>query len=231
MDRLESAEQSLGLSFNRRELLELALVHSSYLNENPGAFDDSNERLEFLGDAAIGLAVARDVYDRFPGRQEGELTVLRSALVRGDTLARTAASLRLGQFILMGKGEEAAGGRDRKSTLAAVFEAVVGAVLLDQGFEGARSFILRALAAEFEVVSGPLAPVNPKSTLQELVQTEGNPPPSYRIAESKGADHARQFTAEVLISGEVAGTGIGSRKAEAEQEAARAALEALQTCG
>ena len=231
MDRLESVEQSLGLSFNSRELLELALVHGSYLNENPGAFDDSNERLEFLGDAAIGLIVAREVYDRFPDRQEGELTVLRSALVRGDTLARTAASLRLGQFILMGKGEEAGGGRERKSTLAAVFEAVVGAVLLDQGYEGARAFTLRALAAEFEAVSGPRTPVNPKSTLQELVQSEGHAPPSYRIADAKGADHAREFTAEVLIAGKVAGTGTGSRKTEAEQEAARAALEVLETGG
>jgi ribonuclease-3 len=231
MDRLESAEQSLGLSFGRRELLELALVHSSYLNENPDAFDESNERLEFLGDAAIGLVVGQEIYDRFPDRDEGELTELRSALVRGDTLARTAASLRLGQFILMGRGEEAGGGRERKSALAAVFEAVVGAVLLDGGYQAARAFTLRVLAEEFEAVSGPLTLASAKSALQELVQSQGNPPPSYRIAGTEGADHSRQFTAEVIISGEVAGTGTGSRKAVAEQNAAKAALEALNRSG
>ena len=139
MSPLEDVEQSLGLSFRCRELLELAFVHGSYLNENPDDFGESNERLEFLGDALIGLVIAHEVYDRFPERQEGELTALRSALVRGDTLAQTAASLRLGQFMFMGEGEEASGGRERQSTLAAVFEALVGAVLLDKGYDRRKS--------------------------------------------------------------------------------------------
>ena len=228
MGRLEDVEQSLGLSFRRPELLELAFVHGSYLNENPDAFGESNERLEFLGDALIGVVIAHEVYDRFPERQEGELTALRSALVRGDTLAQTAASLRLGQFIFMGRGEEASGGRERQSTLAAVFEALVGAVLLDQGYEAARSFTLRALGPELEPVGHQQPPTNSKSVLQEMVQAGGSPPPSYRVVEAAGADHIRVFTSEVIISGEVAGTGTGMRKSQAEQAAAKAALESLQ---
>ena len=130
-------EEWLGILVRDRSLIESAFIHSSYLNENPGQFPESNERLEFLGDALIGLVIAHEVYSRFPDRQEGELTTLRSSLVRDDTLARIAESMRLGDRLLLGRGEDAGGGRGRPSNLAGAFEALVGALLLDQGFHGA----------------------------------------------------------------------------------------------
>lgn len=227
MPRLDSLEESLGVSFEDRDLLRLAFIHSSYLNENPGEFPESNERLEFLGDAFIGLVIARELYERFQDKPEGELTDLRSALVRGDTLARIADRLHLGQFLLMGRGEEASGGRERPSNLSAALESLVGALFLDQGYQTACAFTLEALAQELSAIGQSQAPRSPKSLLQELVQSRGMAPPSYRIVDAMGEDHARQFTAEALVSGEAMGRGTGPRKAQAEQEAARQALKAL----
>ena len=227
MSELDSLQERLGVSFESRALLQLALVHSSSLNEAPGRFAESNERLEFLGDALIGLVVANEVYRRYPDRPEGELTALRSDLVRGETLARTATSLDLGQQLSMGRGEEAGGGRERPSNLAAAFEALVGAMFLDRGYEVAREFVLRALSQELSDLGERRPAKNPKSALQELVQSGGGPPPEYRVASVTGKDHARQFTVEVVLSGRVMGSGTGRRKSEAEQAAAAKALTAL----
>lgn len=226
---LDSLGEELGVSFRSRELLELAFVHSSYMNENPDSFAESNERLEFLGDALIDLSVAHELYAKYPDRPEGELTALRAALVRGETLARTAESLRLGRFLLMGRGEEAGGGRTRRSNLAAVFESLVGALFLDQGYERASAFVLAALADEFEVLQSGDTAKNPKSILQELVQARGTPPPDYRTVDITGRDHDRLFTVEVLVGGKVVGRGRGRRKSYAEQDAAREALKSLGT--
>ena len=227
MRHLDSLEESLGVFFKERSLLRLAFVHSSYLNENPGQFPQSNERLEFLGDALIGLATAEELYRRYPDRPEGELTAQRSALVQRETLARIAQSLDLGNQLLMGLGEEASGGRERPSNLEATFEALVGALFLDQGYQAARTFVLQALADELLEADQRDPPKNPKSLLQELVQGDGGDAPSYRIVEVTGEDHARQFTAEAVVSGNVVGRGTGPRKSNAEQEAARNALKAL----
>ncbi|MFQ5874820.1 MAG: ribonuclease III [Dehalococcoidia bacterium] len=228
MRELGSLEERLGVSLRDRELLRLAFVHSSYLNENPGLLQESNERLEFLGDALLGLAVAHELYQRYPDRPEGELTALRSALVQGETLARIADSLHLGEYLLMGRGEEAGGGRERQSNLAATFEALVGAVFQDQGFEAARAFVLRVLSKELSTIGRRSVPKNPKSALQELVQGKGIASPSYRIVEVTGKDHARRFTAEVLVEGKVMGRGTGRRKSLAEQDAAQEALRAMR---
>ena len=227
--QLDSFEGALGVSFNERDLLRTALVHSSYLNENPGESSDSNERLEFLGDGLIGLVVAEELYRRHPDRPEGELTSMRSALVRGDTLASVGSSLDLGSFLVMGKGEERNGGRHRASTLAAAFEALVGALFLDQGYEPARDFVLTALADEISRVDHEPVPTNSKSLLQELLQGQGLDPPTYRITHITGDDHARSFTAEAVSEGKVVGHGTGSRKALAEQEAAADALRGLRS--
>lgn len=227
MPRLGPLEKSLGVSFKDRDLLRLALVHSSYVNENPGEPAVSNERLEFLGDALIGLVTAHELYNRHSDLPEGELTTLRSALVRGETLAAVAGSLHLGDHLLLGKGEEASGGRERPSNLAASFEALVGALFLDQGYEVTCSFVLNALSKELSAVDRLEVPSNPKAELQELVQGEGNAPPSYRVVEVSGKDHDRHFTVEVIVSGKVKGSGRGQRKSHAEQEAAREALKAL----
>ena len=223
-DRLERV---LGVSFRDRAVLELAFVHSSYLNENPEALLESNERLEFLGDALLGLVVAQDVYRLVPGGSEGVLTSIRSALVRGETLARVANSLQLGEYLLMGRGEEASGGRNRESNLAATFEALVGALFLDQGYGPAREFVSRILSEELTAAASQGVSKNPKSLLQELVQERGEGSPSYRIVDESGEDHAREFTAEVFVSGKVLGLGTGRRKVVAEQEAARNALRGL----
>ena len=227
MRTLGPLETALGVSFRDKELLRLALVHSSYLNENPGAFSEPNERLAFLGDALIGVVAAEELYRRYPQWSEGQLTQARSALVRGETLAGLAERLGLGHHLYMGRGEEAGGGRERPTNLAAVLEALVGALFLDQGYEAARDWFLSISLAELSTLGEQSAPTNPKSSLQELVQGKGLDAPSYRITEAAGEDHARQFTAEVSVDGRVEGRGTGARKSQAEQAAAAEALAAI----
>ncbi|MCH9037861.1 MAG: ribonuclease III [Chloroflexi bacterium] len=224
---LEALENHLGISFSDRSLLGLAFIHSSYLNENPGLLPESNERLEYLGDALLGLAVAEDLYRQYPERREGELTMLRSAIVRGDTLARVADGLDLGRHLVMGIGEQSSGGAERRTNLAAVLEALVGALFLDQGYAAARDFSLRVLAVEMSDADYLASSKNAKSELQELVQGQGKSPPTYSIISMAGKDHDRTFTAQALVEGEVVGRGVGSRKANAEQAAARQALQKL----
>ena len=165
MSDLQSIEDGLGVDFKNKELLKLAFVHSSYINENPGVLPESNERLEYLGDAILGLAVAHELYRRYPTKQEGDLTNLRSALVRGDTLAEVAQSLHLGEYLVMGVGEDAGGGRERRSNLAAVFEALVGAVLEDRCYEAAEAFVLKVLARQLNSVEELGRGKNAKSAL------------------------------------------------------------------
>ena len=223
----DEIEKVLGVSFRRKELLTLALVHSSYLNENPGTLPESNERLEYLGDAVIGMAVAAELYNRHPDWPEGRLTQARSALVQGESLAAVARHLDLGRGLLMGKGEAAGGGRERMTNLAAVMEAVVGALFLDQGYEAASRFVLRVLSKELSALARHGALRDAKSALQEFVQGRGLPPPAYVTVAISGEDHARVFTAEVSIEDRVAGSGSGPRKSQAEQEAAAAALRGM----
>ena len=227
MSHTDSLEERLGVSFNDPSLLRLALTHRSYANESQSPVAESNERLEFLGDALIGLVVAHEVYERYPDRPEGELTGLRSALVRGETLARIADSMELGRHLIMGKGEDASGGRSRPSNLATAFEALVGALLLDGGYEAATAFVIRATSDEMLAADHRKDHKSPKSLLQELVQREAVAAPSYRVVDVSGDDHDRQFTVEVLVAGEVVGRGMGRRKALAEAEAAEDALGAM----
>jgi ribonuclease-3 len=224
--RLESA---LGLKFRDPALLQQALVHRSLLNEQGGQPEDSYERMEYLGDAVLELTVSTELFRRFPLLDEGDLTKLRSSLVRGDSLAKVARRLNLGDFILLGKGEETTGGRERDSILAAAFEAVVAAVYLDQGYEQASQFVAQLLGPELEQISLQGDPLdNPKSGLQERVQAIGLSTPKYRLASSEGPDHNPLFTVEVLVDGEVAGTGQGGRRSDAEKSAARDALSRIQ---
>ncbi len=220
-------EARLGVTFHDASLLRQALMHRSYLNENSQGGLLSNERLEFLGDAALGLVVARRLYELFPDHGEGLLTEFRAYLVRRDTLARAAGRLGLGEALLLGRGEELAGGRRRPSNLAAVFEAVVGAILIDQGLDAVEAVVTSALAGEFEAVRSGLVPMDPKSRLQILVQAQGQDLPEYRTLTVEGPDHARVFTVEVWLDGEVAGAGQGRTKRQAEREAARRALDGL----
>ncbi|MFH1560058.1 MAG: ribonuclease III [Chloroflexota bacterium] len=221
-------EKCLGISFADRDLLSQALTHPSAVNEDPQAFSSSNQRLEFLGDAFIDFVVAQELYRRLPQMSEGELTELRSAIVRGETLARVARGLSLGSFICMGQGEEGSGGRERESNLAATLEAVVGALLLDRGVEIAYTLTLDLLQPELERTIHEGVAKDPKSRLQELAQGMGKGSPVYRTVTESGPDHLRVFAIEVVVAGQVMGTGSGHRKVDGERAAALEALKALE---
>ena len=222
-------EERLRVTFKNSALLQQALTHSSYLNEHPHVAAESNERLEFLGDAVLGLVIAGDLYGSYPGLDEGKLTELRTHLVRGGTLAKAARRLKLGDEISFGRGEEAAGGRGRPSNLAHAYEAIVGAIYLDSGIRSARSFIRRSLKPEYQLVADEAFPMDAKSLLQEISQSRFQSAPRYLLVKEEGPDHARLFTFEVRINGRRLGTGSGRSKQDAEKEAAQKALQRLES--
>lgn len=225
---MKDFETALGVTFRDKSLLTRALTHRSYLNENPGLPYLDNERLEFLGDAILDFVAAEFLYQRFPAMSEGELTSLRAALVKGETLARFANQINLPPHLLMSRGEESAHGRERAPLLAGAFEALIGALYLDQGLTAARALILRIIPDEAEHVHNQRLDRDAKSMLQELSQGNLQVTPQYRLVETRGPDHAKEFTIEVIIKDQVYGRGIGRSKQIAEQEAARIALETLQ---
>ena len=228
MTSLEAeVEARLGVTFHRPALLRQAFVHRSYLNEYPEEGLESNERLEFFGDAVLSYVVAERLFRDCPDCDEGDLTEWRGHLVRRDSLAAFARGLGLGDFFLLGRGEEAAGGRERAAHLASLFEAVVGAIAIDRGLVAARRFIFRALGPELDLRGRP-TPVDPKSRLQELVQGQWQRAPVYKTVQEEGPEHKKVFTVEVSIQGRVLGSGIGNSKQEAEREAARHALAGLE---
>ena len=229
MADLAALQQVLGISFNDLSLLEQSLVHSSYINENPDLAPTSNERLEFLGDAVLDLVVAENLYQNFPQFNEGEMTRLRSALVRQDTMARMARAISLGDYLYLGKGEETSGGRHKPANLARALEAVIAAIFLDQGSETTTDFILRFFNAELQKVISHGAGFDYKSQLQELLQTRKFQTPVYHMVKAVGPDHDRRFTVEVRVGDTVMGRGSGKSKKRAETEAARSALEQLST--
>jgi len=226
---LDALQQTLGISFNDSSLLEEALVHSSYINENPSLAPASNERLEFLGDAVLGLIVAERLYQDFPHADEGEMTRLRAALIRRDTLARMARAIGLGDYLYLGKGEEASGGRRKPANLAGALEAVIAAIFLDQGSAITKDFILRLLNPELQKAVSQGAGVDHKSRLQQLIQAREQQTPVYRVVEAIGPDHDKWFTVEVMVGDTVLGRGSGKGKKAAETEAARSALKQIAT--
>lgn len=227
MTDLATLQQTLGVFFSDASLLEQALVHSSYLNENPNLAPTSNERLEFLGDAVLGLVVAEKLYQDFPYFSEGEMTKLRAALIRRDTLARMARAIRLGDYLYLGKGEETSDGRHKPANLASALEAVIAAIFLDQGSSIARNFILRLFDIELEKAASQGVGIDYKSELQELIQAREQQTPTYHVVEAIGPGHDRRFTIEVRLDESVLGSGSGKSKKAAETEAARSALAKL----
>lgn len=206
------------------DLLLQALTHSSYIYENRQNGIENNQRLEFLGDAVLDLAVSDFLFSKFPDSDEGELTKLRAALVCEPSLARTAKNLKLGNCLRMGKGEERSGGRERPSILADAFEALLGAIYLDQGLMKASEMALRFLDPLIKDVLEGRLDSDYKTELQEIVQQLGSEQVQYTILREEGPDHHKIFTAGVLYKGELAGTGTGRSKKEAEQQAAKSAL-------
>jgi ribonuclease-3 len=217
----------LGLTFDDPALLEEALVHSSFVNEQAEGTFRSNERLEFLGDAVLSLVVSDELYRRHRDEPEGILTTRRAAIVSSRGLARVARRLRIGDAIVLGQGAEHSGERLRTSVLAALFEAIVAAIYLDQGFSAARRFILEATAIELEAAVPADALKAPKSRLQEHAFALTGRPPTYHIIRAEGPDHDRDFVVEVTLEGQVLGAGEGHSRREAETMAAEAAMESI----
>jgi len=226
---LAALQQTMGFSFNNLSLLEQALVHSSYINENPSFAPVSNERLEFLGDAVLGLVVAEKLHQDFPRFSEGRMTKLRASLVCRNTLARMARAIKLGDYLYLGKGEEASGGRHKPANLAGALEAVIAAIYLDHGLATTKDCILKLLEPELQKVISQNAGVDYKSQLQELIQARRQLTPAYHVVEAVGPDHIKEFTVEVRADDTVLGRGSGKSKKAAETEAARSALERLST--
>jgi ribonuclease-3 len=224
---LNEFQRIIGVFFNRPDLLTQALTHSSYANENSGIAPVSNERLEFLGDAVLGLIVAENLYRDFPNLSEGEMTRLRSLLVKQDTLAQVAESIGLGNFLYLGKGEEASNGKEKPANLARALEAVIAAVYLDQGYFVSEQLILDLLDAELWKALNQGVLIDYKSQLQELLQARTQQPPAYYLIETEGPDHDKKFTVEVRLGDDVLAEGSGRSKKKAETEAARVALEKL----
>lgn len=218
----EELEAAIGYRFVNPELLQNALTHSSYANERWHDGLRSNERLEFLGDSILGMVVAEYLYCNFPNRPEGELTRMRADMVCEQTLATVANRIGLGRHLLLGNGEEQGGGRRRESILADAMESVIAACFLDGGMEAARKLIARFILCEVPVAG--LHNVDYKTRLQELVQQKKNQTISYVLAGSSGPDHDKHFSVELLLNGTVVGTGSGSSKKRAEQDAAHAAI-------
>ncbi len=225
-ERMRNVEEAIGWEFSNQSLLRDALTHRSYLNETKEE-RPSNERLEFLGDSVLGLIVTDYLYHRFPKLTEGELTNLRSALVRTETLAGFSRQINLGTNLFLGKGEELTRGRHRPAGLACAFEALLGAIYLDQGYEGAREFALRFTVPALDDVFQLRLHRNGKSMLQELVQGQRQQAPTYHVVREVGPDHDKSFTVEVRVGHEVLGRGVASNKRAAEQLAAHDALEGM----
>jgi ribonuclease-3 len=233
----ERLAASLGLTFKDLDLLRLALTHRSVIHDWSAAMPDmppppadrqSNERLEFLGDAVLGYVVADYLYHRYPESPEGLLTAKRVSLVRAERLVRWAREINLADYLYLGQGEKVTeNARDRM--LAGAFEALVGALTLDRGFREAQRFLKKFITRDEAEMLAELSEANPKGRLQELLQEKHRTPPVYRILHEEGPAHARTFTAEVLMKGEPLGVGTGASKRDAEEAAAIAALAALQT--
>lgn len=221
-----AVERSTGVRFNNPSLYEEAFTHTSYTNEARARSRTHNERLEFLGDAVLELAVSDYLYTLYSAASEGDLTKLRANIVCEPTLARISEQLQFGKFVLLGRGEERTGGRLRPALLADLFEAFVGALYLDQGLEGVQQFLRRHLFSQILTDHWPTV-FDYKSTLQEFVQHRLLGPISYDIAMERGPAHDREFEAHVTVDGQLLGRGSGRSKKEAEQAAACQALQTL----
>jgi len=218
-------EVKINIQFNNKDLLKMAFTHRSYINEHPGLGLRHNERLEFLGDAVLELIVTEELFERFPNVPEGDLTAYRAALVNTNSLAETANELKLSDFLLLSKGESKDVGKGRTHILANTFEAVIGALYLDLGYEVSRDFLRKFLFPKIAKIVEQKLYRDAKSLVQEIAQEKLSVTPSYQILQQKGPDHDKQFTSGVFFGDDLAAQGQGASKQEAEQAAARKALE------
>lgn len=227
MENLDKLQKTIGYTFKNKALLRNALTHSSFLNECKDRERKSNERLEFLGDAVLGLVIAQYLFETNPGVHEGILTKARAATVCENTLAQIADEISLSDHIIMGKGEIKSGGNKRKSSLSDATEALMAAIYLDGGLENARAFILKYFSKLADsAILGKSVSDDYKTKLQEWVQKD-NGSFEYKLSGEKGPDHDKEFSVELFINGSLISSGIGNSKKQAEQQAAKKALEIL----
>ena len=226
----EDLQTRLGVSFKDIANLKQALYHRSYLNEADEDVE-SNERLEFLGDAVLGLIISDRLFKDYPAMTEGQLSVVRAILVRWDALAPAAERIDLGQYLVLGRGEEMSGGRERPSNLAGALEALIGAAFIDSGMALASKIVLEQLKPELDEIEASGFTVDSKSELQHLAQTQYHEIPQYTLVSSEGPDHAKLFTVQVSVGDQEMGRGQGRNKKQAELNAARQALETLAATG
>ncbi len=221
----EVFEQSTGVQFRNKDLLKQAFTHRSYLNEHRSLGIDHNERLEFLGDAVLELVVTHFLYTKFPGHKEGDLTAFRSALVNTNTLSEAATKLGMNAFLLLSKGEAKDTGRARQFILANTFEAFIGALYLDQGYDAAEQFVAKEILPLIDDIVSNQKFIDSKSKFQEAAQEHVGITPSYRLVREQGPDHNKVFVVAVLLGEIEIAEGEGKSKQEAEQQAAQKALE------
>jgi len=232
MDRppLDEFDARYNLTFHNPSLLQQAFVHRSYVNEqspdSPNRLED-NERLEFLGDSVLGFVVSEHLYSAYPEAKEGALTHLRTVVVRREALAQLAQEMEIGKMLLVGVGEEESGGRTRLATLCAAFEALVGALFIDQGVDKAREFLMPHVAHLLANIEPQTTPKDPKSRFQEWAQQNFGATPRYKVVDWSGPDHARLFVSQVSLKGEPIGVGTGHSKQDASQAAAALALHRM----
>lgn len=221
---LEELQATINITFNDQKLLQQAFVHRSHLNESRD-ITTSNERLEFLGDAVLSFVTSQYLYITYPDFPEGTLTNIRSTLVKTKSLATVASSLKLGELLLLSKGEESSGGRKNDSLLADCFEALLGAIYLDRGLDVVKQFLTIYLMSKAETIIKEKSYIDFKSLLQEITQEKTKTSPTYKVTKSEGPDHNKTFWVEVLEGETVLGKGVGKSKQEGEQMAAQDALE------
>ncbi len=225
ISRLKELEDVIGYHFKDKGNLQLALTHSSYANERRAEGLTSNERLEFLGDSVLNIITSDYIYKKHPELPEGELTKTRAAIVCESSLMKCADKISLGEYLYLGRGEENTGGRKRTSILSDAFEALIGAIYLDGGIENAGSFILRSMEEIYRNINNKEVFKDYKTHFQEMIQKQSDQHITYKILDEKGPDHDKIFVAQLLVGNKSYGTGEGRTKKEAEQNAAKAALE------
>lgn len=221
-------EQATGLKFNDQELLKRSLTHRSFLNEGNAEGLKNNERLEFLGDAVLELVITEHLFKEYTDHPEGDLTSFRAAVVRTDSLAKASKKLGIGEFLLMSKGEEMTGGREKDYLLANAFEAVTGALYLDQGYDVVKDFLHKNLVPQISTIVKYRLDVDSKTKLQEKTQNIFKTTPSYKVIKEEGPDHEKMFTVKVLINRKIYGEGEGNTKQRAEEAAAAQALRKIE---
>lgn len=225
MTAYQKLEKQIGVKFKNKELIHTAFVHKSYVNEHRGEGIESNERLEFLGDAVLELVATHHLFEKYPEQDEGQMTSFRSALVKGKHLAEIAEALDLGSYLFLSNGEERSGGRAKHYILANTLEALIGAIYLEHGTERAAAFIEKFILTRLDEIIGKGLHIDAKSRFQEICQERENKTPHYDVVKESGPDHNKTFVMGAYIGSKMIATGTGSSKQKAEEEAAKNALK------